>query len=113
MKNNRQPSLILKNLKWFTTALLIGCLWFIYFIPAAIAYPDHYWVRSILPFVIFFNVPAGSLAEDPANGLLLEPIFMWPGIAKEDTPSIMLSVSNRHCAQGPPRETLRGQKRRR
>ncbi|MGN6179076.1 MAG: hypothetical protein ACTHNW_07835 [Mucilaginibacter sp.] len=57
MKNRKPPSFIFKNFKWLSAALLIMCLYFIYFIPRVIAYPDHYVVRLILPLIIFLFLP--------------------------------------------------------
>jgi hypothetical protein len=57
MKNKGQLAFVWTNLKWFSLALSVACLWFVYFMPYAIAYPDHYWVRWIVPFVIFIVLP--------------------------------------------------------
>jgi len=57
MKNKGQVAFIWTNLKWFSLLLFVACLWFVYFMPYTLAYPDHYWVSWIVPFVIFFVLP--------------------------------------------------------
>lgn len=54
MNKKRQPFLF-KNFKWFTLAIAISCLLFIYFMPRGISYSDYTIIRW-MPFILIFFV---------------------------------------------------------
>jgi hypothetical protein len=55
VKNKKPQPFLFKNFKWFTLALAILCLVFIYFMPRGIIYSDYFIIR-FTPFIMIFFI---------------------------------------------------------